>query len=98
MPGNTGIPLYMDELSKNLDDHNIKMLYGILSESGTEGLTDWFVEQELERQEYVLELLGKMMHEILHAKSSFDTHLTNRYKPKAEVIPLRRKPKFTVIK
>lgn len=98
MPGNTGIPLYMDELSKHLDEHNTKMLYGILSESGIEGLTNWFSEQELERQEYVLELLGRMMHDLIHAKSSFNEQLTNKYKPKAEVIPLRRKPKFTVIK
>lgn len=88
----------MDENTKNLDDHNIKILYGILSESGVDGLTTWFNEQELERQEYMLELLGKMMHEIVHARSSFNRYLTNRYKPKAEVIPLRRNPKFTVVK
>lgn len=101
MPGNTGIffTLYthMSDDFKNLDQNNTSILYLYLSD-GYESFIEWFGEQRPERQEYVLELMSNMITELNSTKTKCYNKLHEPVKNSAQVIPLRRKPKFTVIK
>lgn len=88
----------MTEDIKKLDANNIKILYGFFSDSGYEGFIEWFKEQKSERQEYILELMGNMIAELINAKAEASKVYTVGEKPLAEVLQFKRKPTLTVIK
>jgi len=91
----------MDEDIKDVkafDEGNIKVLNGILSESGYDGLESWFKEQNFDRQEYILELLENMVAKTINLKTQCGKSMIDPKPTLAEVIPMRRKPKFTVVK
>lgn len=87
----------MSDDFKNLDASNISILYVYLSE-GRESYIEWFREQKPERQEYVLELMSNMIAELINTKAECSKNIKEIVRPTAQIVPLRRKPKFTVVK
>lgn len=88
----------MTENIKEFDFQNIRVLYNTIVESGYEGYINWFKEQKPERQEYVLELMGNMISQLINTKTQCSKNLKESEKPSAQIVPLRKKPKLTVIK
>lgn len=83
---------------KQLDASNISILYVYLSE-GYDSYIEWFKEQKPERQEYVLELMGNMIAELINSKSECSKIFNDSGKPLAEVLQFKqRKPTLTVVK